>query len=86
MYLKKSKQHSYELLLEGVEKFAWLPVRLDNGAIIWWDNYYETIKRFNEQMKRYSYIEPGVPFSTRFGLHVVKVKHLENYKKTGDDE
>ena len=85
MYLRKSKLPSYEVLLEGVEKFAWLPVELDNGAIIWWDSYYETIKRFSKRMG-YKNLEPGRPFTTDFGLMVVKVKHIEHYKKTGDDE
>jgi len=85
MYVRKSKLPSYELLLEGVEKFAWVPVILNNGAIIWWDSYYETIKRFSKRMG-YKNIAPGVPFTTRFGLQIVKVKHLENYKKTGNDE
>jgi diaminopimelate decarboxylase len=83
MYLRKS--NSYELLLEGVEKFAWLPVELDNGAIIWWDSYYKTIKRFNKRMGS-KFLEPGRPFTTDFGLIIVKVKHIENYKKTGNDE
>ena len=76
MILRKSQLVRYEIMKEGVRKYAWFPTFLGNGSIIWLQEYYVTVKRHRD----------GFPYSTLFGIQTEKVLNLQQYKQTGIDQ